>query len=754
MSSKPASTATRQLRITGMHCASCVARVEKALKGVPGVQDASVNLASEKASVALAQPVDNAALCAAVDATGFGAEAIGSDDIQGVRERQRDDQQEYLGSLRRSTLLAALATLPIFILDMGGHVLPAFHHWQVHSFGEGARSWLFFLLASLVQFGPGRPILIAGARSLARRAPDMNALVMLGTSAAWGYSTLVLLAPQLLPEASRHLYFEASAVIITLVLLGRWLEGRARGKSGEAIRRLLDLQAPTARVVDGDELDERPLVQVQVGMILLVRPGEAIPLDGEVLDGRGAVDESMLSGESLPVAKGPGDQVIGGTMLSDGSLRLRVGAVGADTVLARLVAMVEAAQGAKLPIQALVDRVTAVFVPVVLVIAVLSALVWLLLGGDGALSQALVHGVAVLIIACPCAMGLATPTAIMVGTGRGAELGLLFRRGDALQALSRVEVVALDKTGTLTEGRPDLRQLSVASNWDEDELLALVAAVEASSAHPLAGAITRAAAERGLQLPAVEDFHNHSGAGVEGRVSGRHLSIASASAMAEHGVDCGPWQEAVEAAAATGATPVLVAVDGAVAGLLAIADSVRESSAPALAALSAQGRELLLLSGDHQRTVQAVGKHLGISQLQAGLKPEGKVEALRVLQDAGRRVAFVGDGINDAPALAQADVGIAMGSGTDIAIEAAELVCMSSDLRRVPQAIALSTATLRIIRQNLFWAFAYNAALIPVAAGVLSPWGLTLSPGAAALAMSASSICVVANSLRLRRWRA
>jgi Cu+-exporting ATPase len=651
--------------------------------------------------------------------------------------------------------LAAALTLPIFVIDMGGHLVPALHHAVHDTLGTQNVYLLFFLLASVVQFGPGLRFYRKGWPALIQGAPDMNSLVMLGTSAAYGYSVVATFVPWVLPEGTVHVYFEASAVIITLILVGRFLEARARGETSEAIRKLMGLRPRTARVTSAGEPVEIDADQVRPGDYVLVRPGERLPVDGEVLEGSSWVDESMITGEPVPVLKEQGSKVVGGTVNGQGSLTFAATRVGSDTVLAQIIRMVEAAQGSKLPIQALVDRVTRYFVPVVIGIAMVTFLVWVVFGPAPALTLALVNAVAVLIIACPCAMGLATPTSIMVGTGKGAEMGVLFRGGDALQALRGIEVVALDKTGTLTEGRPELTGVKTVQGFEEAEVLALAASVEAHSEHPIAQAIVRGAKLRELAVAKARDFAAEPGQGARGDVGGRTVLVGSRRFLSQSGVSTDRFSADADHFADLGATPLYVAIDGRLGALLAVADPLKASAGPLVECLHGQGLQVVMISGDNRRTAEAIGRELGIDQVIAEVLPEGKVEAVRQLQQGNRKVAFVGDGINDAPALAQAEVGIAIGSGTDVAMESADVVLMSDNLAGISQAIALSRATLRNIKQNLFWAFVYNATLLPVAAGVLYPFfGILLSPMFAALAMAFSSVSVVTNALRLKRFQA
>jgi Cu+-exporting ATPase len=577
----------------------------------------------------------------------------------------------------------------------------------------------------------------------------MNSLVAVGTAAAWIYSTLAVFAPAVFPDGTRAVYFEAAAVICTLILAGRMLEARAKGRAGAAIARLVGLQPKSARVLRGDATEEMPLDALATGDLVLVRPGERLPVDGVVAAGESAVDESMITGEPVPVVKARGDVVTGGTVNGTAALTIRATAVGHDTVLARIIRLVEEAQGAKLPIQRLVDRVTRVFVPVVLVLAVLTVAAWLVFAPEGSKTLALVAGVSVLIIACPCAMGLATPMSILVGTGRAAELGVLFRRGDALQKLADARVVAFDKTGTLTRGKPEVTEIVMAEGVARDEVLPLIAAVEAASEHPLAAAVTRAWEG---DLPQATGVRALTGRGVTGQVGEARVLVGSARLLREEGVDTAALDGVVARVAAEARTPVMAAVDGRAVAVLAIADPVKPEAAEALAGLHTAGLSAAMVTGDTEATARAIARELGIDTVLAEVLPKGKAEAVAELRARYGAVAFVGDGINDAPALAAADTGIAIGTGTDVAIEAADVVLMSGDPRGVVTALDLSAATMRNIRQNLFWAFAYNAALIPVAAGVLYPaTGLMLSPILAAGAMALSSVFVVTNALRLRR---
>jgi len=747
---------TLQLSIEGMTCASCVGRVERALKSVPGVTEAVVNLATEKASVQ--GSASAAALIAAIAASGYEASldgpSAGGADIVPADDQTARKEAERRG-LTRDVRLAAALTAPVFLLEMGAHLVPGAHELIETTIGMQWSWYVQLALTTIVLFVPGIRFYDKGLPALRRLAPDMNSLVAVGTLAAYGYSLVATFAPGLLPPGTINVYYEAAAVIVTLVLLGRLLEARAKGRTSEAIKRLVGLQARTARVCRDGGTTDLPIESVVAGDIVEVRPGERLPVDGEVIEGDSFVDESMITGEPMPVAKSAGAGVVGGTVNQTGAFTFRATAVGNDTVLSRIIRMVEEAQGSKLPIQALVDRVTMWFVPVVMGVAALTFAAWLYLGPSPALSFALVNAVAVLIIACPCAMGLATPTSIMVGTGRGAELGVLFRKGEALQVLKDVRAVALDKTGTLTEGKPTLTDMKLAEGFERADVLGLIAAVESRSEHPIARALVEAALAEDVARPAVSEFEAVPGLGVRAVAGERAVQIGADRYMAELGHDVTVFAEAAGRLADEGKSPLYAAIAGKLAAILAVADPIKETSPAAIRALHDLGLKVAMITGDNQRTARAIAARLGIDEVVAEVMPEGKVEAVRRIKAQHGKLAFVGDGINDAPALAEADIGLAIGTGTDIAIEAADVVLMSGSLQGVPNAIALSKATIGNIRQNLFWAFVYNAALIPVAAGVLYPaFGLLLSPIFAAGAMALSSVFVLGNALRLRRFRA
>lgn len=742
------------LAIEGMTCASCVSKVEKALNAVPGVTRASVNLATERVHVELAGQVPLSELIKAVEKAGYEARSLDEARSDAKQETQSDKRDAEAAELKKNVILAAVLTLPVFILEMGSHIVPSVHMFVMNTIGM-QNSWYFqFVLTTLVLFGPGMRFFKKGIPTLLRGTPDMNSLVVVGTTAAWGFSVVATFWSDILPAATVNVYFEAAAVIVTLILIGRYLEARAKGRTSAAISRLVGLQAKSARVVRDGETVDVPLDDVRVGDIVQVRPGEKVPVDGEVTEGSSYVDESMITGEPVPVSKQEGAEVVGGTINKTGAFTFRATKVGRDMVISQIVRMVEDAQADKLPIQAKVDKVTGWFVPAVLAAAALTFIAWLVIGGTGMMGYALVNAIAVVIIACPCAMGLATPTSIMVGTGRAAEFGVLFRRGDALQTLRDASVIAVDKTGTLTQGKPALAHFAVVDGFDNDEALALIAAVEARSEHPIADAIVTAAKEKGLRLADVSDFESVPGFGLKASVSGYDVAIGADRYMAKLGHEVAVFADDASRLGDEGQTPLYAAIDGKLAAIITVADPMKETTPAAIAAMHEQGLKVAMITGDNRRTAQAIAKRLGIDEVVAEVLPDGKVEALKRLSAGGKRIAFVGDGINDAPALAAADVGIAIGTGTDIAIESADVVLMSGDLRGVVNAIAISKATIRNISENLFWAFAYNVALIPVAAGILYPFtGTLLSPVLAAGAMALSSIFVLSNALRLRGFK-
>jgi Cu+-exporting ATPase len=775
--------------VSGMTCAACQGRVQRKLSRTPGVVDASVNLMMGNATVRYDPAATTPdALVETIRATGYGAELPVPDRSAFDEQAARDEAQTAeFRELRTKAavsgavgVVAMLVSMPLMGAAAGHHgpVADPFMRWAMESMTPALRAampWLYALPAAALSWAllaltlgvmlwAGRHFYTRAWSAFRHHSADMNTLVAVGTGAAFVYSVIATVAPGFFVArgVAPDVYYEAVVIIIALILTGNAFEARAKRQTSAALRALATLQPPTARVVRGDAEVDVPAEQVQRGDVVLVRPGERVPVDGQVVSGRSAVDESMLTGESRPVQKGPGDRVIGGTINRTGAFRYQATTLGSASVLAQIVKLMRDAQGSRAPIQALADRVSAVFVPVVISIAIATFVAWFVAVHTGGASggEATVRGfaaaVAVLIIACPCAMGLAVPTAVMVSSGRGAELGVLIKGGEALQRAGDVTTVVLDKTGTITEGRPSVTDVIVLpdAGLTDAELLALVASVESSSEHPLADAIVRDAAARGLVLERVEGFASHTGRGVTGVVDGRAVAVGNEALLGDWAVDAAPLRAHAERLADEARTAAYVVVDGRLAGLVAVADPVRDSSRSAIAGLRRLGLDVVMLTGDSERTAAAVARAAGVDRVVAGVLPEGKVAEIRRLQAAGRVVAMVGDGVNDAPALAQADVGLAIGTGTDIAVEAADVALMRGDLAGVSQAIQLSRRTMRTMRQNLFWAFAYNVIGIPIAAGALYPaFGLLLSPILASAAMAFSSVSVVSNSLRLRRFR-
>ncbi|MGB5866056.1 MAG: heavy metal translocating P-type ATPase [Sulfitobacter sp.] len=738
-----------QIRVQNMSCGACAARAQKALSGVAGVEDAAVNFADESAqfSVTSAKALKDA--FAALEQAGYPGALKEDEDAAARREAKEND----VVALRRVTIIAALLALPVFFLEMGSHTFPSVHAGIHNTIGIETSWQIQSVLTAILMIGPGSRFFRRGIPALFRGAPDMNSLVALGTGAAYAYSAFVLAAPELLPEQSRAVYFESACVIIVLILLGRWLEARAKTRTGAAIERLIGLRPDMVRVEVDGEWQERPLVELSTGQTFMVRAGERIAADADVIEGHSDVDQSMLTGEPMPVSKTVGDAVAGGTVNTDGTLICRATATGNDSKLAQIIRLVETAQGARLPIQALVDQITLRFVPAVLVIAALTMLVWGFFGPEPRLPFMLVVGVSVLIIACPCAMGLATPTSIMIGTGRAAELGVLFRTGTALQHLQSATLIAFDKTGTLTEGRPELIAVHPAQGEDKDRALQLVAAIEGSSQHPAAKAIVEAA--QGTMLPNATQTEAAPGRGVSGLVEGAQIKVGKHAWLESHGVDLLQFDAGKHTAEAKGQTVFFATCDDAPLGMFVVADRVKAGAKEAVERLKSRGVRVALISGDSAGAVHHLAEILGINEVVSDVLPEGKIAALDSLRRDGDVIAFVGDGINDAPALAHADIGIAVGTGTDVAMDAADVVLMGGDLGGVATGLTVSRKTMRNIRQNLVWAFGYNVALIPVAAGVLYPlFGILLSPGLAAGAMGLSSLFVLSNSLRLRKMQA
>jgi len=737
------------LPIQGMTCASCVNKVQKALNSIKGVVQADVNFATERASVEyIPDEVSIRDLKKVVEEAGYHVLEVKQEDIV---EKERLAREAELYKLKRKFIVGAILLAPILLLMYGA---PLLGRWI--DLARETNFFLQFLLATPVQFWSGWQFYVGFWKATKHKTSDMNTLIAVGTSAAYLYSLIVTFAPHriMVKGLMMDVYFDTSAAIIVLILLGRFLEARAKGKTSEAIKRLIGLQPKTARVIrDGKELDI-PVEEVAVGETIVVRPGEKIPVDGIIREGHSSVDESMVTGESLPVEKKIGDTVIGATINKTGTFKFETRKVGKDTVLAQIVRLVQEAQGSKPPIARMVDVIASYFVPVVISIAIVTFIVWYFFGPHPALTYAFLNFVAVLIIACPCALGLATPTSVMVGTGKGAENGILIRGAEALETAHQLNTIVLDKTGTLTKGEPSVTDIVESGRFGKREILTLAASAEKGSEHPLGEAIVKEAREKNLTLLDPKEFQAVAGQGIEATVDSKRVLLGNLGLMEDKKVSLNGLLIKAEELANEGKTSMFLAVEGEVAGIIAVADTLKENSTRAVQALRRMGLEVVMLTGDNERTAKAIANQVGVDRVLAGVLPGRKAEEIRRLQSEGKKVGMVGDGINDAPALAQADVGIAIGTGTDVAMESSDITLIGGDLRGVVTAIALSKATIRNIKQNLFWAFAYNTVLIPVAAGVLFPFfGVLLNPIFAAGAMAVSSITVVSNALRLRRFK-
>ena len=734
------------LPITGMHCAACAGRIEDALQGLVGVQQAQVNFATEKAAVHFdSGTLDSQSIRRKIEEVGYGVPTVDRDDPMDLERLARAAD---IRDLSTKLLVSLALAIPVMIGSMSG-LFPWAPTWL-------RQPLVLLILATPVQFWVGWSFYRATWAAMKQRSADMSTLIALGTSAAYAYSAAVTLLPQTFTDlgVGTHVYFDTAVMIIALIVLGRLLEARARGQTSDAIRKLMGLQARTARVWRGGDAVDIPVAEVTIGDLVLVRPGEKVPVDGVVTKGGSALDESMLTGESLPLDKTVNDTVFGGTLNKTGSFTMRAERVGRDTVLAQIVQLVEEAQGSKSPIQRVADRVAKVFVPAVMATAVLTFVAWLVWGPAPVIAYALLNFVAVLIIACPCALGLATPTAIRVGTGKGAELGILFKSGPALENAHRLQTVVLDKTGTLTQGQPSVTDVATHNGFTESEVLRLAASTEQASEHPVAQAIVAAARAGDLELEAASNAEALPGRGMIATVGFHSVLIGNEALMRDSDIPLDKLHEIAEQLAGDGKTPVFVALNGRAAGIIAVSDTLKSHAREAVASLRQLGLDVLMLTGDHRRSAEAVARQVGIDAVLAEVLPDEKAAQVKELQSQGKRVAVVGDGINDAPALAQADVGIAIGTGTDVALAAADVTLIAGDLRGVATAMQLSRRTMRTIRQNLFWAFIYNLLGIPVAAGILYPiLGVSLNPALAAGAMALSSVSVVCNSLLLRRFR-
>ena len=735
-----------EIVIKGMSCAACVRRVEDTLKGVPGVLEAPVNLSTERARITyLPELTDLKKLVKAVEDTGYQAALLSEDTTEDWETTERELNYKHL--LHKMIFSAILS-----VIILAGSMSEIFSFLK--HIPEQVRWVTLFILTTPVLIYSGAQFYIGAWKALKHRAADMNTLIAIGTGAAYVYSIVATFFPSFLPENMRNIYFDTTAVIITLILVGKVLEARAKGRTSEAIKKLMGLQAKTARVMkNGSEFDI-PIEQVLVGDVVVVRPGEKIAVDGKIVKGSSSVDESMITGESLPVKKDIGDEVIGATINKTGSFQFRATKIGKETALAQIIRMVQEAQGSKSPIQRLADMIASIFVPIVIGIAILAFVTWFIFGPEPALTYALITFVTVLIIACPCALGLATPTSIMVGTGKGAENGILIKGGEALETAHKIDVIILDKTGTITIGKPVVTDVIAVNGFDQHDILEMAASVEQGSEHPLGEAIYESAREKNLKILESSNFRAIPGHGVEAQVNGTKIFLGNLKLMQDRKIDLGVLKDHSVSLANQGKTPMFIAFDNKTAGIIAVADTVKQDSARAIDDLHKIGLEVVMMTGDNKRTADAIAREVGVDRVFAEVLPEDKSLKVKKLQLEGKVVAMVGDGINDAPALAQADIGIAIGTGTDVAIEASDITLIKGSLTSVVAAIQLSKATMRNIKQNLFGSFIYNTVGIPIAAGVLYPFfGILLSPIIAAAAMAASSVTVVSNALRLRRFK-
>jgi len=741
------------LPIQGMSCASCVKKVEDALNDLEGVVRASVNFATERATVQyIPGAVSMGDFKKAVKEAGYEILEVERVEKEDIVDREKAAREAEYGKLRHKFITGLVLVIPVFLLG----------HWKLlglsnlHDLSREVGFYLQLLFQTPIQFWVGRQFYVGAWKTAKHKSTDMNTLIAVGTSAAYLYSVLATFFPWLFAAKGlmAEVYFDTAGAIIVLILLGRLLEARAKGQTSEAIKKLIGLQAKTARVVrDGQEMDI-PVEEVQIGDLVVVRPGEKVPVDGIIKEGHSSVDESMVTGESIPVEKNAGTEVIGATINKTGTFTFKATKVGKDTVLAQIIKMVEEAQGSKPPIARLADIIASYFVPAVIGIALITFVVWYIFGPAPALTYAMLNFVAVLIIACPCALGLATPTSIMVGTGKGAENGVLIRGGEALETAHKLNAVVMDKTGTLTKGEPSVTDVVESNGYKKEDILRYAASAEKGSEHPLGEAIVNRAKEENIPLAKPENFNAITGYGIEATINGRPLLMGNAKLMRDRGIPLNGLKEKAQELSNQGKTPMFVAIDGNPAGIIAVADTLKENSKEAVDVLHTMGIEVIMITGDNRRTAEAIAKQIGIDRVLAEVLPDVKADEVKKLQAEGKKVAMVGDGINDAPALAQADVGIAIGTGTDVAMESSDITLISGDLRGVVVAIALSRATIRNIKQNLFWAFAYNTILIPVAAGILFPFfGILLNPIFAAAAMGLSSVTVVSNALRLRRFK-